>query len=161
MAKYNVNWLAKKNEDWIMASLKDGEKEYKDVSINRVNKKGETFPGFDDLQPGRDVEGELWESPSHKWYLFAPRPESTRGGAGGAFKQAQIEKTMDKKNEFIGKTLDRKEDSIRLAGAQRDAVLIVTTRYNDPEMSIADFKNEILKWRDWFLTEFNKDIPPF
>lgn len=45
----------------------------------------------------------------------------------GAKKQEdQIEKAMDRKEGFISKSIDKKNTAIEIAGAKRDAVLIVT-----------------------------------
>lgn len=43
------------------------------VSVNRTNKKGEVFPEFDSIVAGAKIEGQLWESPAGKTYLFAPK----------------------------------------------------------------------------------------
>lgn len=176
MAKFNISWLVKKNPDWIVAELTEVPlgTEYKEVSINRTNKWGELFPGFDDLQPGRDVEGEIWQSGQGKWYLFAPKPQTTQGGAYSANKGGYTAKTnqikqaikqaQERKEESIGKTLDRKEESIRLSAAQRDAVLIVNTLLGKGEEPWEDgaIKEAIIEWRNWFLLddEFNNP-PPF
>jgi hypothetical protein len=163
--KFNIKWLVKKSPEWIVAELVDDQgKELKEVSINKVSKKGELFPSFDELQPGRDVEGELWVSQAGKNYLFPPRIDKPRGGASGAFKTAQIEKTMDLKNQNINKALDRKEDGIAIAGAQRDAVLITTTLLTTgvhKAENESDLKLEIIKWRNWFLSDEFKNTPPF
>lgn len=169
---YNIRWVEVKNDDWKVVSLVDaatsGDQspvDYKDISVNRKSKSGELFPNFDDIQAGRDIEGDIWKSPTGKWYLFAPKPKKVGGGGGGAFKQAQIKEVMDKKNEFIGKTLDRKEDAIKLASSQRDAVLMVSTLINSKHWTTLgenDYKRIIIEWRNWFLLsrDFN-DIPPF
>lgn len=169
MATYKLEWVEKKGEDWVLASLESGEK---DVSINRTSKKGEVFPNFDTLTPGMSVEGELWQSGAGKWYLFPPRPETNATGAnrgqGGAFKQKMIEDSMNKKNESITRFQGQKEESIKQMSAQRDAVLIVTTFYkdrigNDPilegEMD-SIIKKKITEYRDWFLShEFGETLP--
>ena len=46
-------------------------------------KKGDIFPGFDDIAEGDKVDGRLWESDSGKQYLFAPK-----GGAKAPVRQA-------------------------------------------------------------------------
>jgi len=169
---YNIKWVEKKNNSWIVASLIEGAvqgnkpAEYTEVSINRVNKKGEVFPNFDEIQAGRDVEGEIWQSSGGKWYLFAPRAEKPATGRSGAFKSQQITQAQDRKAQDIGKTLDRKEESIKLASAQRDAVLIVNTILQQ-STSTGEFgkdeeiKTEIIKWRNWFLSSDFTDAPPF
>lgn len=168
--QYNVQWLEKKNDDWIVVQLVESATngiplEYKDVSINRVNKKNETFPNFDDIQNGGTVEGELWKSEKGRYYLFAPKVRAT--GSTGAYKAQQIEKTMARKEESIEKFQDSKEQGIAISGAQRDAVLIVTMLFNsqnlppEEEIDKQQIKEEIIKWRNWFLSSDFKDTPPF
>lgn len=172
MAKHKVTWLEKKNEDWVLVSLETGQTE---VSINRKSKKGEAFPGFDSLAPGVEVEGELWQSTAGKWYLFPPRPQTPRGGvsraSGGASKSKAIEDAQIRKAEQIDKFQSSKEESIRLAGCQRDAVLLTQTMFgnniwSDPILSEDEKRNilkkEVIKWRNWLYLdkEFN-ELPPF
>lgn len=57
------------------------------------------------------------------------------------------------------KPIDRKEE---LASAQRDAVLITTTimaNYKE-EAAGMDIKEEIIKWRNWFLNDSEFNNPP-
>lgn len=168
---YNIKWLEKKSNDWIVATLVEAAtqtgippNELKDVSINRVNKKGEVFPKFDEITNGGTVEGEPWASQAGKWYLFAPKPQSTRGGAPSAFKGKQIEEAQARKAESIEKFQSSKEESIALMAAQRDAVLIVTATMKniaEGEVYREDYlKSEIIKWRNWFLSDDFK-APPF
>lgn len=160
--KFQINWLVRKSPEWIVAELKDESgTEFKEVSINKVSKKGEPFPNFDGLQPGREIEGELWTSEKGKHYLFPPRADKPRGGAGGAFKTAQIEKVMDRKEESIGKFQDKKEEGIALSGAQRDAVLMTTTYFGLGSGGEEGLKAKIIEWRNWFLSEEFRTPPPF
>lgn len=167
MSKYKLDWVEKKNIDWVVVSI-EGDGQPKEVSINRKSKTGELFPNFDGIQPGAEVEGELWQSNAGKWYLFPPKPITTPSGAprgsGGAFKAQQIDKHETRKEGFIEKIVHTKEESIKMAGAQRDAVLIVVEllrSYPPTEFPGQDFvKSEIIKWRDWFLSdEFQATLP--
>jgi len=163
MAKFKIQWLVRKSPDWIVAELIDeGGTNLKEVSINKTSKKGEPFPLFEEMQPGREIEGELWTSDKGKNYLFPPRVAKT--GNGGAFKQKMIEDTMQKKNDSISHFQDNKEQSIKLASAQRDAVLIVKELLAQNQFPYTEtgVKEEIIKWRNWFLSdEFTKGITPF
>ena len=160
---YKVKWMEKKNNDWIVAQLVEGASmgspaEFKDVSINRVNKKGETFPNFDDIQSGRDVEGEIWTSDSGKNYLFAPK--TRKNASGGAFKQKMIEDTMNKKEASIERFQGNKEEAIKLASAQRDAVLVVVQLMSNRNFNEEEIRDRITDWRNWFLSDDFK-APPF
>jgi hypothetical protein len=152
--KYQIDWSENKNNDWKIVSLKtDSGTVFTDVSVNRTNKKGEVFPGFDQVVVGASIEGEFWTSPTGKNYLFAPKPQQAKGGGMGA----QASKLMDKKAASIEKFQDNKETSIKLSGAMRDAVQIVMTFYP----SVAEYashvekenfiKEKIRHWRTWLL----------
>lgn len=149
-------WQGKKYAKASVTSL-DGQK-YEEVSIG--DKWGEKLAT---LMPGMTVEGNMWQNPKNgKWSIY---PVEERMGTGGNFRSQKIEQAMDKKTHNIEKFQDKKEESIALAGAQRDAVLIVT------EMMRADsgvetlnegwIKSEIIKWRNWFLSDDFKNHPPF
>lgn len=83
---YKVIGLQKKSADWLVVSIINAEGDRIDnVSVNRISKKGDLFPGFDEIAEGQKVAGRLWESDSNKMYLFAPK-----GGAKAPMKQAAI-----------------------------------------------------------------------
>jgi hypothetical protein len=79
---FKVDWVENKSPDWKIATIieaVEGGKEYRDVSINRTDHKTNAeFPGFDGLQPGSEVRGEIWRNPAGKWYLFPPRAPKSR-----------------------------------------------------------------------------------
>lgn len=154
--KYKIEWIEsdKYGNKKVSVSREDGSKilsaelgkEYKDMEV----------------MAGHEINANEWKSPKNgKIYLFIAKDgETSNGGARGAFKGKVIEEAQVRKNEFIGKTLDRKEDSIALAGAQRDAVLIVKELLQ-PEWSDEDIERMIIKWRNWFLSDEFKNHPPF
>lgn len=158
MATYKIEFAESKTKDWVVADLEAGGALFKDVSINRVNKKGETFPNFDSIRTGGSIEGELWDNPSGKKYLFAPRTPKT--ASGGAYKSQQVKEAQDRKREDIERFQGSKEESIRLMSAQRDSVLIVTTLIGQG-IPVEDIKEEIIKWRNWFLSADFEEHPPF
>ena len=101
---YKIDWMEKKSDDWIVATLLEGTIKHSDVSINRTNKKGEVFPLFDNIQAGREVEGaEIWVSQTGKKYLFAL--SKPRGNPN--YKSNQIAKAQDNKAQQIAKAQDR------------------------------------------------------
>ncbi len=165
--KYTIQWVENKGVDWKLLTLDLNGKALKDVSVNRLSKKGEVFPDFDNLQAGREVEGELWTSPSNKNYLFPPKEPKT--GQGGGYKAQLIEKAQDRKKGDIEQFQGQKEASIKQASAQRDAVLIVTTFYKsrwegdqllETELD-SIIKRKVIEYRDWFLAHDFTDIIPF
>ena len=159
MEKYKVDFVEKKNEDWIIASLSSPEASFPDVSINRKNKKGEVFPNFDGIQAGREVEGHIWKSDAGKVYLFAPKPEgSTPTRSAGA-----ITKAMDKKAENIAVAQDNKEKGIMTSSTIRMAVDIALAESTGLPFDVGVFKGRVREWRKWLIAEWSdvKDAPPF
>lgn len=120
---------------------------------------------FDPVMTGGTIEGAIVKN--DKGYLNFKKleaPDFIKKGNPN-YKTQQIEKAMDKKNESISHFQDKKEESIALAGAQRDAVLIVTTMMTQyPKGTIPDIEdiqNDIIEWRNWFLSEEFRLPPPF
>lgn len=154
-----LDWLEKKDPNWIKATItNEAGAQIKDVSINRISKKGDVFPNFDSLMPGQEIEGVLWQSPKGPFYLFPPKLAAT----GNFRASGAISKAMEKKEASIEKFQTNKEESIKLAGAQRDAVMIVTSRDSIKDCTDEHIENEVKRWRNWFLLdeEFNNP-PPF
>ena len=64
--------------------------------------------------------------------------------------KSPIEKAQERKAKHISDAQERKNDSIKAAGIQRDAVLIVTTFYqnlaNDPDKE-AKIAEKLLEWK--------------
>ncbi len=150
--KYSIIWSEKKNNDWMVATLRnEAGIEYKDVSINRQNKKGEVFPLFDSVMTGHTIEGEYWETPDKsKKYLFPPKVATTRsfGGSGA------INKAMEKKDASIARFQDNKEFSIKESASMRDAVqLAIAERELQPVPE--DLEVLIKKWRKFILDNWS------
>lgn len=71
---HSITKVENKNQDWKVVEILNAAGDLiSNVSVNRTNKKGEIFPGFDEIVAGAKVEGSLWESPNGKTYLFAPK----------------------------------------------------------------------------------------
>lgn len=159
MQNLKVQWCenktAKTGKPYKKLSVEDEKGAKFDVNIFS------NFPDFANIAPGSVIFGKLTQE--GQYWNISVDGEKPRSGAGSSFKQAQIEKVMEVKNENIGKVMDRKEESIKLAGAQRDAVLIVTTLMDNAHQYLEeDIEKLIIKWRNWFLNdkEFNSP-PPF
>lgn len=156
--KYKIDWMQNDKYGNITASVtrEDNTKLLEVILGKEFKDKG--------IMPGHEIQGKEWVSPKNgKMYLFEEKEGSTgQNKPSGGYKTQQIEKAMDRKEGSIEKFQDSKEQSIKLAGAQRDAVLIVTTMREMGELSENDIKEEIIKWRNWFLNdkEFNNP-PPF
>jgi len=143
--KYKIT--NKNNKEWngkpfVEADLDDGGDEVFKVSAWNNEFAGDYW------------EGELEKNDKGYWRIKKPKTGNPN------FRTQQMEKVMDRKEQSIGKTMDRKEESIALAGAQRDAVLIVTRMF-PPLVDDNQIKTDIIKWRNWFLSDDFRDTPPF
>lgn len=94
--QYNITAVEKKNNDWLVVSGRglDGTT-LTDASVNRTNKKGETFPNFDSIAVGATVEGEPWNSQTGKAYLFPPRKGGFKGAPGGGASTAVLKEILE------------------------------------------------------------------
>lgn len=155
MAKFSVEWSEVKKEG------ETNGRKWKMVSMNLKDEKGEMHDGvttFDVITTGQTLEGEIEIKGNYKNF----KNHIQRPTAGIYNKTAAVEKAMERKEESITKFADRKEEAIAMAGAQRDAVLIVVALMKDKEWSQSVVRETITLWRNWFLSdEFKKDIPPF
>lgn len=159
--EYKVQWAenktAKTGKPYKKLSIEDLQGVKTDVNIFS------DFPDFANITPGSTISGTLtqkgqyWNITSETQIKGGYTPRSTPQSAiSASVKQAQ-----ERTEQSIGKTLDRKEESIKLAGAQRDAVLIVTA-IGITDITEHAIKHEIIKWRNWFaLSKDFNDIPPF
>lgn len=119
---YTFSNVQVKSNDWKVASIKGADGVVaNEVSINRTNKKGETFPRFDEIADGAQLEGNLWTAPTGKNYLFAPKAPTERKGGGNSQAIAQAQ---ERKTESIKTAMDSKEYAIKVSGTARDATLI-------------------------------------
>lgn len=81
---HRITAVQNKSKDWKVVTILNAAGDLmENISVNRTNKKGETFPNFDDIQTGASVEGTLWESPAGKTYLFAPKGATTQKADSG------------------------------------------------------------------------------
>lgn len=156
--EYKVQWAENKTTET--------GKPYKKLSIEDNGMKTDVnifsdFPDFANIIPGSTIRGAL-EQKGQYWNIIS----ETRGKS--AYSKPQVHPAMEYQKEItksVEKAQNNKEESIKLAGAQRDAVLIVTHFYYNTDVvnGLDEFvKEKIIKYRNWFLLsdDFN-NIPPF
>lgn len=168
--KYKINWVENKNEDWKVAELiaEDGYKT-SDVSINRKNKAGAVqWPNFDQIMPGSELEGNLWKSPTNKWFFYPPKPETARGGAnkgqGGVYRTQQIRETMQLKQEGIKQSQENKELGIKISSTIRMAHETALRETEGAPFDPGIFKSNVKRWRAWYWENWDAkdtDFAPF
>lgn len=154
--KFIVEWIEQKGPDWKVCDLKaQNGVTVPDVSINRVNKKGETFPNFDAITLQATIEGNLWKSSTGKAYLFAPQVK--KGNFGGAM-PAQL---MKKKEEGIRAAQENKSESIKVSSTMRDAVAITLAQMSADIILSKDpgaIKSMVKEWRLWLWKNWDIDV---
>lgn len=149
MQEYKIDWVenvvSSKGTPYKRATLTDSSgKVVENVAVFNF------YSQFNNVTPGGTVTGslisELYNGKmSHKledgktFKTFAGKP------SGG------ITKAMEVKNTNIKEAQERKEESIQKSGAQRDAVLMVTTFYANAEWSDDELKAKIKEWYNYFL----------
>lgn len=153
---YSISNVVVKSSDWKVVSIQGMDGSQADnVSVNKVNKKGEIFPDFDSIADGSKIEANFWMSDSGKGYLFAPRPIGTP--KTGGVKSATISQAMDRKEKSIGTFQDKKENSIAYNVALNTAHSLITAMISakliNPTLEEA---NELIKEnRDAWLAEWD------
>lgn len=162
MAKYKIVWAQEKKKGetngrpWVITNMT-----LEDEQGNTT----ENVSTFDPVMSGGTIEGTIVKKGEYLNFSKLEPPEFIKKQQGILnYKSQQIEKVMDKKEASISHFQDKKEENIALAGAQRDAVLIVTMIYNNlnhPNESVEAIKEHIIKWRNWFLSDSFRISPPF
>lgn len=120
------------------------------------------FPHYAEINVGSSIDGEIRKNQKGYDNLYSNEIK-TPTGAGSAFKQAQMEKTIDYKDNKIGKRMDDKEFNIMISSTMRDAVSLAIAEIKDIT-TLNTLEGDILKWRTWLLAHWEvdkKDIPPF
>lgn len=163
---YTIKWSevtksgTTNGRDWRMTSM---------LLVDGTGTETDKVTTFDKVETGGTIEGEIVQNGQYlNFKKKLEAPEFIKNSRGSNFKAQQIEKAVEKKNEAIAHFQDEKEKSIALAGAQRDAVLIVVQKMaTSPDLldKVAWdeqlIKEEIIKWRNWFLSENFRLPPPF
>ena len=120
------------------------------------------FPHYAEIIAGSQIDGEIRKNDKGYDNLYSNEIKQ-RGGAGGAFKQAQIEQTMARKEGSISKFQDNKEFSIMVASTMSGAVALACAEFKDKTI-LDTLDTAVLKWRKFLLDNWNvdsKDIKPF
>lgn len=115
-----------------------------------------SFPAFTSIGEGSKLFGVIVDNGKGKTL----NPTSTASGSVQKPPQTPFAHAQEVKGAQIKNAQDTKETGIKLAGAMRDATLIVTTLYADiikniPEDQRAEKIREALaEWREFLITEF-------
>lgn len=151
-----------KSNDWKVVDCENptGEKTV-NASVNRVNKKGEVFPAFDDIKVDTRLNAEIWVSPAGKAYLFAPKV--TSGGGANRGNSGAITKAMETKKENIMEVMDAKGLAIKTTTTNQLATSMALAEYAKPN-SLDTLETLFTKFQKFIWTNWEVDpgsIIPF
>jgi hypothetical protein len=151
---YKIDWCEVKKEG------ETNGRKWKITNMTLTDSVGNTYDEvstFDPVIAGQEIDGFIETKGMYKNFKkslekpkFMQKPDISK----------QVEKAQARTEASIGKTMDRKEESIKLAGAQRDAVLIVTNLFPNGQETEQEIKEKIIKWRNFFLNDETFNNPP-
>lgn len=133
-------------------------KEY--VSATLTDEQGREYAGINAFNGEFNVSdtwhGELQQNGQY-YNLVSPKMAS-----GNNFKTAQVEKTMQRKEDSIARFQDTKEQSIKMASTLGKAVEIAIAEYSNPN-NLYTMQELIEKWRRYLWSEWENtsQYPPF
>lgn len=122
------------------------------------------FPGWNNLMTGGTVEGDVVSKQNGKYTnktLYPARSQTSYTPRGGTQRAGSIKDAVEAKNVNIKENMETKNESIKMAGAQRDAVLIVTTFYKNRTLTDAETEERIERWYNYFMNKLNGAVEPF
>lgn len=119
------------------------------------------FPRFADLKEGDSVDGDL--RVKDQWTTLYPPKSGTSITRGKFSATGAIKEAMKEKAEGIAHFQSTKEESIRISGTMRDAVLCAFAEYNKEPHNLMTLEELISKWRKWLWFEWEapSQYPPF
>lgn len=108
-------------------------------------------PDFEALAVGSTVEGEYKDD--GKWKtLYGIKPKAPVSGGN----MRGVAAAQERKGAMIASAQENKSQAIKVAAAMRDAVAIAIASLSGvPFPTDAEFQAEIVKWRTWYLKEWD------
>jgi hypothetical protein len=150
--QYQVTKCEDKSNDWKVVTVMGIDNiEVSNASVNRTNKKGETFPNFDTVKVGATIEANAWTSDAGKNYLFPPKAKTSYAKKPFTSNQKAV-------SESVKVAQQAKEESIKISSTIRDAVMIATTMATYEKYGEKEMADKIEFWRGWLLEHWNVDI---
>lgn len=152
---YKIDWLERKTTstgkqkaDTTLMAI-DGTK-VADVTI------WSDFPNFAELMPGTQLEGDIVTKQNGQYVNRTLYPIRQPGAPRG---NANIAKSMERKEKSIEKFQDSKETSILISSSIRDAVQIALEEQKTMGgFGMDSFKERFEHWRGWLIKQHQKEI---
>lgn len=124
MAAYNIGQITRKQvagKDIIVCNVKDNDGTVtNNVTIWKTDKDGKVFPGFDTINSGSVVEGNLWTKPgTENVTLYPPKDKKSFAPSAGLMKAKteSIQKFQETKTHSIERAQERNEVMYAKKGA--------------------------------------------
>lgn len=122
------------------------------------------FPNFASIKVGSEVCGQVTVKTNGQYINKTLYPEKTEGWGGGKkAPSVNMNKIMEKKQEGISASQDRKENSIKLAATMRDATLLTLEWIKQENLVMppteAEIKAKWTEWRKWLDQSFGDGVP--
>lgn len=112
------------------------------------------FPNYAGISAGSEIDGELKQNDKGYTNLYSNLvPEKKPNN----FKQVMVEKTMERKEQSIGKFQDNKEFSIKVASTFSNAVNLAIANFKQNPTSLRTLEEEVEYWREWCWTHYDVD----
>ena len=114
---------------------------------------------YNEIDVGTDLpESVLIFDPAYSNYKLRPLPKGAQVKTANGYRApAGIAKAQEVKREDIAAAQERKNESISIHGAFRDATLIALASYaQQPFPTDEEFKAEWTKWVKWILSKHNE-----
>lgn len=114
---------------------------------------------YGDVEVGNVVSGVITSNGKYKNLKDAGRAGGSFSGGG----KVGMGVLMEKKATGIKEAQDNKQLGVKIAGAQRDAAMVVVELYRDLVMEKpfeergAFIRSQIRIWRQWFMEEADED----
>jgi hypothetical protein len=121
------------------------------------------FPNFANVIVGSVIRGKIEPNGQYMNLVSELQINKPTEARGGVYKTAQIEKTMERKEQSIAKSQDNKDWSIRTASTMNKAVELAIAEIKDIT-TLNTLENDILKWREWLWRNWevsDTQYPPF
>lgn len=126
------------------------------ASVTLADDQGNTtkcsvWDGLELLRVGSPIDGAIIKNGAFSNFRPSAAPKPQFKGSGG------IANAVAVKNEHIKEAQERKNESISIHGAFRDATLITLAALKDqPFPSDEDFKAEWTRWAKWILSKHDE-----
>jgi hypothetical protein len=121
-----------------------------------------SFPNYANIMTGHIIEANLKENDYNGKKSYVLDPIMAQSPNSGAYRSSGgMSKMMETKAKNIEEAQNRKSESIAYFNSVNSAITMYRA-LRELGVAIDNPREEIIKWRDWFLSEYekwNNDLP--